>query len=658
MSGLRTYAIFVTILAIVTVLSLGTFVNQVSADEEISICRGEVLTVSAQLLQNGSFGDPVSFQDVEFFDETCNLFLSLVKTDENGYAQLDWPVPMDHPLGLTYINVTFRGNDSLALSPTFQRGVVYVYSSTNMILHIENTIIAPGDNLEFVVEIQDDSSRYLAGKLITISYMEFHLVSGVTNLTGMAYFSINCNGSWTGLGIKNLDVTFEKDTIEYNAVTTKTFSVSIEKIETEFEILDTIPDTLLLNDTFDLTLRTVADFEVLSDISLNVYLDDSFITTTSTNESGLFFLSTIIDDSFSLGPHSILVEYSGDERYEPITFRAEFIVRSNIVYRVNITNPIIVGLQTDFQIMVRDDFNRSISDVNITLYDTETEQATTVPISTENDFTDIFLDILGSKGSRILEFTVSGNPYLIDGSWITNITVWVLPTIFLIDSNTIGYASPLQQIITSFQINGSEGTYIDRPILLTFENGTIIGLFSTDYNGVVEVSWVAPSIQKQYNFSVVFNGIISNFELPARFSYTVIVSELIPARVRLQDYRVIGPLQELYVSLSIQALNGSFLEGVAISYNWLGREGVVVSQPNGLVELHISVPLVHGSYNLDYEVQILSGLLPCKGSIIILLDWLDVQSAEGIGLFSVATSFCTSIGLVSLPRFRRKYLIS
>ena len=52
--------------------------------EEFVACRGDEITITARLLQNGSYGDPVPFQEVYFFDQTYNTFLGTSFTDINA----------------------------------------------------------------------------------------------------------------------------------------------------------------------------------------------------------------------------------------------------------------------------------------------------------------------------------------------------------------------------------------------------------------------------------------------------------------------------------------------------------------------------------------------------------------------------------------------
>ena len=61
----------IVILASIGVLFIFFYTTaNVLADEQMVVCRGETLQISARLLMNGTYGDPAPYQIIEFFDET------------------------------------------------------------------------------------------------------------------------------------------------------------------------------------------------------------------------------------------------------------------------------------------------------------------------------------------------------------------------------------------------------------------------------------------------------------------------------------------------------------------------------------------------------------------------------------------------------------
>ena len=135
-----------------------------SAEEETIVHRGDNVIITACLFQNGTYGDPVQYQIVEFFAESSDDFIGLARTDINGYASIVWDVPNDYPLGSMIMNVTFRGNQSLALLPAYQQISMLVFSSTEIALEVQDYSLAPLDDLCFVVTLVNDLQEPLSGE--------------------------------------------------------------------------------------------------------------------------------------------------------------------------------------------------------------------------------------------------------------------------------------------------------------------------------------------------------------------------------------------------------------------------------------------------------------------------------------------------------------
>ena len=174
----------------------------VSADNEIIVSRGENFTISIVLLQNGSYGDPVPNQPVEFFDQTYDTFLGSTFTDIKGEAHLEYVFLLSHPLGSTLINVTYRGNPSLALAPTCQWTQVIVVSTSAIEFQITNTMLSPRDQLIFSTFLTDDTNSPIQNAILTVYCNEILLTTGRTNNTGFIEFNIDCNDTWYQLGQK------------------------------------------------------------------------------------------------------------------------------------------------------------------------------------------------------------------------------------------------------------------------------------------------------------------------------------------------------------------------------------------------------------------------------------------------------------------------
>ncbi|MHA2022761.1 MAG: hypothetical protein ACTSWQ_03775, partial [Candidatus Thorarchaeota archaeon] len=153
----RAIILLSTLILLIISLNIGI----ANADEELAAIRGENVTISVVLLQNGTYGNPVPEQEIEFFDQTNNLLLGINITDANGLASIIWNIPLDYSLGPTIVNATFRGNESIFLAPSDQSIILNILASTEIILHDTPTLLAPGDVLSFSVSLFDDVSNPL-----------------------------------------------------------------------------------------------------------------------------------------------------------------------------------------------------------------------------------------------------------------------------------------------------------------------------------------------------------------------------------------------------------------------------------------------------------------------------------------------------------------
>ena len=101
---------YLLLIAMGVILIAGIGITPTSAAETPVVSRGESFTLSATLLTNGTSGNPLSNQEVFFFDQTYNELMGIAVTDTEGQASIDYAFQSSHPLGLTIVNITFRGN--------------------------------------------------------------------------------------------------------------------------------------------------------------------------------------------------------------------------------------------------------------------------------------------------------------------------------------------------------------------------------------------------------------------------------------------------------------------------------------------------------------------------------------------------------------------
>jgi len=133
---------------------------------------------------------------------------------------------------------------------------------------------------------------------------------------------------------------------------------------------------------------------------------------------------------------------------------------------------------------------------------------------------------------------------------------------------------------------------------------------------------------------------------------------MIPVTIIFDCYKIVPQLKEIHVQLTIQALNGSLLRSIRISYVWLSAHMEIDSSNDGLISLQLAIPSAPGSYLLSYESEASDSLQSYAGSVVIVIEEDDVSAAQGIGIIGLAVGSCLSISLVSIPLIRRRYMLT
>ncbi len=631
--------------------------ESISAEGETIVYRGENVIITACLLQNGTYGDPVQYQIVEFFAESSDDFIGSARTDINGYASIIWDVPNDYPLGSMIMNVTFRGNQSLALLPAYQQMSMLILSSTEIALEVQDYSLAPLDDLCFVVTLVNDLQEPLSGEFVVVTSDSILLANGFTNASGQTYFRIQCNSSWADLGTNIVDVEYSGNLVTFNEDTARSFTITLIKLDTVIEPCVAYPKTVLLNESLILFLEASVSDTVLSDTILNLSIDGHPYDSVVTNESGIVEISIDMDKQYSLGEHVLLVEYLGTERLMHSSFVVEFDVVSFVIVGFNVPNVVLMETMANLDFEVTDIFDRGLPQVSVVVYDPSSGEISTTPIPPNSTLISASIHMTGQKGSRLLVVNITGCSYLVNASFHIRIVVWTQPSLVLIQSNVVGFASPNQGISMHIHLGDKGGNYSDRFVSLNYLNGTVIIASVTNDDGLAILSFSAPEMSTEYFMQVVYEGLNTSYELPTYINYGLTVTEMMPIALNILDYSVIAPLQELYVVLMLHALNGSYLSGIHIVFHWFQSVVCVLSQSQGLVELHLQVPQVDGLYNLSYSTREERSLLSNNGLFILEITSMEIAMVQGVGIPVIASSFCVSLGFVCVPVLKRRYLI-
>ena len=633
-------------------------ITTASAEGENVVSRGETITITAQLLQNGTYGDPVVNQRIEFFDQTHDSFLGSDMTDSNGFANIDWPLPSGYPLGFMMINATFRGNQSLSLSPSCQWMPLTVVSSTTMEIQVENSDLAPGDDLFLIVRLLNDMNESLSDASIMVVSDSLPLGSGITNDTGYVSFSFHCNTSWAQLGENTVSVIYEGSLALLQEGTETSFSVTVEQIATLIKHDNALSDIVTLNDSITLSLTLWANEETLPNGLMLVSLDGTTHSSITTNDSGVATLDLSINDAISLNNHTLMIEYTGTDRYSISILQIHFVVTSPVLIELLLPEYVVTGTELEISVVVQDILNRPIPSSSITIFDTVTKETVTEPMTGNNNPTQLLLPITGPRGIREFIITVNEPQYVTNGTYRFSEPIWFRPTLSLNQSNILGFASPQQEILLVVHLIHNNANYSNKLVEVYSIDNFLITQSITNQGGIATMAFLAPSSEGHFVFLIACIGNESAYELSAIIEYSFTVAKTIPVIIIFDYYEIIPQLKEIHVQLTIQGLNGSLLRNIPISYVWLSANMEIASSNYGLISLQLVIPSTPGSYLLSYESEASGSLQSYSGSVVITIGEADVSAAQGIGIVALAVGACLSISLVSIPLIKHRYMLT
>ncbi len=652
----KSYWVSIVFMVLIS-LSFTTFNTEPAAAEgEIVVIRGNTITITATLLQNGSYGNPVPDQRIFFFDQTFNTQLGSDKTDMNGIAFISWDIPLNHNLGLTTINATFYGNESLSLTPSCQWTVLTILSSTNIEINQVPDLLAPEDIMSFTIHLTDDSDNSIPNAVLKVFKDSTLLAVSTTNSSGLIHFEIECNSSWITLGNNDISVVYEQDLTNYLDSSEFRFTVEILKISTFLIPQGFCPDEIILNEFMDLYVELSETNTSISNEPLEIFLDSQFLIFTTSNSSGIAHFHIDIDERFALGFHTLRIHYNGTERYSECYFETALVVTSPAQITVKVPESAEIGSNVEIEITASDLLGRVIPNSLISIFDTTSNQKFTISSSLVETITIFHYELQGPTGIHILDIEIIENSFITNNKSSSIFTVWSSPQISLIDCNVEHYASPNQEIVFKIQMNDWAGNCSFR-ILQLLINDEIQFTNATDTNGQATLSFTVPYTEDHYNISIFYSGNNTLFELPTKFDYTLQVTRLMPIRLELDFYEIISPVRELSVHLTVRGFNGSTPKGVQVNFDWLDSNINAESTDRGTITLHLRIPTISGNYILYYESETSSSVLSTSGSFSIEITTFDVMSLEGVGIAGLLIAIAASAGISTVPIIRRKYLV-
>ncbi|MFX1330590.1 MAG: hypothetical protein ACFE9W_03475 [Promethearchaeota archaeon] len=626
-----------------------------SAEEIPVVVRGDSLPITARLLQNGTYGNPVANQRLFFYDQTQDVLIGSALTDTNGYATVSWNVSINHPLGPSMLNVTFEGNTSLSLSSSCQWSSVIVVSATVIEVQVDENSIHPEDETALIAKITDDHNASISGVTMAVYSEDTLLAVAPTNASGYATFIIDCNGTWCITGQNTLRIVFEQDMARFLNSSQSLISVNIQQIATSIELEDSYNSTVHLNDSFWVQMTIQAEGQNHSDASLVVFLDENPIDAIVSDMNGVARFSLDIDSRYILGIHSIRIEYSGTFRYAPSYIEFDISVISPAAIYIELPDPISVGVESEVQVTLYDLLMRPIPNATIILYDELTNESRLISFSFGQIKTMSHITFHGPLGPRNLHFEVS-HSFLINKTRIIPVIVWSQPNIIMIYQSILGYASPSQVVTFQIQLNAG-GIYIPERSIAWQIGNHLVTTSTTNSEGVTEAKFPISSVEGPYLLVIGYNGSTLNYELPVVLEYEIIVSRVVPVSVNMVNYSVYPSLQEITVQLSIIALNGTPLEDVNLHYEWLGQRSLTKSHDSGIVEIALRIPTESGVYNLYYETEEAAFTQSSTGYHVLIISSTEAMAAQGVGIPFILISLGVSVMLASIPVLWRRRLI-
>ena len=287
------------------------------------IDRNQLLVIEGMLTDGAGRALPNRGLSVYMNDQ----LLTGLNVDSDGNFSLFIPVPSDMPLGPRIVKIVFQGEEFILSSNS--SSVFIVYSSTDVFIS-EPSAVAVGDNLILQGNVKDNlPDGYLSNHSLEI------FIDGV--LIGIT--SSNEQGDWTlnwvvseflDVGIHTITVKAPQQGYYREGVIETNLTVAYHSgitLQVESSIVTRGGQWNFTGRLYD------ADSEGLPGLDgreIIIYLDGEEIGKTNTLANGFYEFEHILGYSIERGQHDILVVFSGETYYLPISYNMSVYVRSDI----------------------------------------------------------------------------------------------------------------------------------------------------------------------------------------------------------------------------------------------------------------------------------------------------------------------------------------
>ncbi|MDF1537365.1 MAG: hypothetical protein P1Q69_00455 [Candidatus Thorarchaeota archaeon] len=646
----------VTILTIGLIFLIGINAHPVFAEEMTVVSRGELFTLTATLFSNGTSGTLLPNQVVYFFDQSYDELMSSAITDGDGVASIDYSFDHSHPLGPTLINITFIGNESIALAPSCQWLTLMVTSLTTISITASNAEYAPNDHLKFSSILYDDSGNPVNNAELSILSDSEFITSDLTNTTGHVIFDVILDFTNFSLGQHTIDVVYGGDQSRFYRGSTISFQITIDQLSTTIELNDITNNLIMLNQTWTASIQLLTEESSLAYSPIDLHLDGTYLYTLNTDALGSAEIRLHINQTFEIGEHVLVFEYPGSYRYLSSATDVIINVGSPIYLNMTPLNLAEIGGFLKLRITAYDLYSRPLSHGAVQVSDNLSSSNVTATISNTPTI-EVLFPVQGEIGIRTFKAQITNGVLLTNNTNFLIIDIFSRPHIEISDTNILGYAYPSQTWVLSVHLHDYRGNLSNRFLEYYFSGVSQRLTAITGIDGMITIEVICPDLEGDYFLHVTYEGNTSEYELPCNQTLAFTVSQKIPIVVSLEKYEIITPLNTIEVTLRLQSLNGTYPKDVVVIYQWLSIDSSKSSGLDGYLDIQLPIPSNSGVHSLMYEIAPTNGILSHSGIIYIIITSTDANASEGIGLYGIIIGFVGSVCIFSIPLVRRRLIV-
>ncbi|TFF87036.1 hypothetical protein EU519_00305 [Candidatus Thorarchaeota archaeon] len=618
--------------------------------------RGERCTLTARLLQNGTYGDPVVGEQVEFYEEPRDVLLGTGLTNSQGYATLEWDVSLDHPLGPTLVNATYRGNETLFLAPTCQWLELSIFARTRLNISVPETHLAPNDLLSISAQLENQGGEALEGELLEVRHGNSTIASTTTNTSGSANLLVHVNTSWLHLGENELTIFHPTNLDTYTSQAEQSVLVIMNKVATSIGYDSNLSVPVSLGDILNFSIGLNSKDGSLNEETLRMHLDGNFYCDIQADSTGTFGLLLRIDEQFTLGQHRLSIRYEGSNRYSSSEETIIFGIFSEVIVSIDHHGLPAIESTVALKIDVQDQFGRAVPDLVLEIDDRTANLQMSLDCNISSSDSTIEFPIHPPKGPHEIHVNLAGNAYLLNETVNYTLHCWSSPYFSEPQYNIEGYAFPGQEIIVQTTLQDYSGPLPGLSIDLLLD-GVSARTTKTDETGNLSFSLSSPLQEGVHNLTLVSSREASSYFVESAVSYRFMVTRQVPVRLSLVERNIVPQLKLIDITLEAWGLNGSRHKGLVMQYDWLNTIQIAHCNQIGVFQVQLPLPSVPGLYYLKTRLLPTPSTRGLNESFVLRISETQILAAQGVGIPIFTVSIASSSILAAIPFLRRKYLV-